>query len=120
MNRLLKAANSKQHWNTVKTKFGMNIPCDHKEAMIFYADNVSTNWKDDELLEIKQIYNFSPFYYIGPVTNARIPPSHTKIWEYGHITWEPLSVMIRDDLIYLAKYVSDNDLLYNPGWKQIH
>ena len=53
MNRLLKASNSKQHWNTVKTKFGMNISRDHNEAVIFYANNVSTNWKGDELLKLK-------------------------------------------------------------------
>ena len=53
MNRLLEDANSKQHRNTVKTKFGMKISRDHKEAVIFYADNVSTNWKDDDLIELK-------------------------------------------------------------------
>ena len=55
MNRLLKAAKDKQWRNTVKIKFGLKIPRDHKEAMIFDADNVNTNWKGSELLELKKI-----------------------------------------------------------------
>ena len=55
MNRLLKAFKANQIRNTVKIKFGINIPCDHKEAMMFDADNGDTNWKNAELLELKQI-----------------------------------------------------------------
>ena len=39
MNRLLDAAKAKHHKNTVKIKFGMNIPRNHKEAMMFDANN---------------------------------------------------------------------------------
>ena len=28
--------------------------------------------------------------------------------------------MRRDEPIYLAKYTRDNDILDNPGWKQLH
>ena len=55
MNRLLGSFKAKQIRNTVKIKFGINIPCDHKEAMMFDADNGDTNWKNAELLELKQI-----------------------------------------------------------------
>ena len=79
INRLLKSSKGKQHRNTVKIKFGMDIPCDHKDSMIFDANKVNTNWKDSELLELKQIYKFYPFDYLGPVNSARIPTSHTKI-----------------------------------------
>ena len=47
--------------------------------MVFDADNVNTNWKDAELLALKQIYNFAPFKSLGSVRKARIPPGHTKI-----------------------------------------
>ena len=45
---------------------------------MFDADTGNTNWKDEELLELKQIYNFGPFDSISPVNNASIPPGHTK------------------------------------------
>ena len=35
MNCILKAAKAKQHQNAVNTKFGINIPYNHKEAMMF-------------------------------------------------------------------------------------
>ena len=50
MNHIIKAAKDKQQSNKVKIKFGVKIPCDHKEAMIFDADNGNTKWKDAELL----------------------------------------------------------------------
>ena len=50
MNRLLKDAKAKQQSNTDNIDFGVNIPSDHKEAMMFDADNVNTNWNYSELL----------------------------------------------------------------------
>ena len=47
--------------------------------MMFDSNNCNTNWKDGELIKLKQIYYFDPFYYIGTVMSARIPPGHTKI-----------------------------------------
>ena len=91
INRLLKSSEGKQHRNTLNIKFGMDIPCDHKESMIFDANNVNTNWKDSELLELKQIYNFDPFDYLGPVNSARITTSHTKILKKSTI----VEVLIR-------------------------
>ena len=79
MKRLLKAAKADQQSNTVKIKFGLKIPRDHKEAMTFVADNGNTNWKYDELLELNQIYNLYFFESLGPVSKAHIPPAHTKI-----------------------------------------
>ena len=77
MNRLLKDAKTQQLHNTVKIKSDMNIPCDHKESMMFDLDNDNTNWKYAELLELWPIYSFYPFDSIGPVTSTRIPPGHT-------------------------------------------
>ena len=50
MNRLFKAAKAKHQNNTLRIKFVMDIPCDHKEVIIFDADNGNTNWKDTEIL----------------------------------------------------------------------
>ena len=57
----------------------MKIPRDHKEAMMFDAKNANTNWKDDDILELNQIYNFDLFNSLRLVTSACIPPGHTKI-----------------------------------------
>ena len=79
MNCILKDTDSKQHWDTIKIKFGVNIPHDHKEAMMFYANNGSTNRKGNHILELKHIYNLDLFNYLGPVPIARIPSIHAKI-----------------------------------------
>ena len=63
----------------MKIKFGVNITCDHKEEMMFGADNRNTNCKDSEILELNQIYNFYPFESLDFFSKVRIPPSHTKI-----------------------------------------
>ena len=78
MNHLPKSAKVKQTRNTVNIKFVMNIPREHREAMIFDFDNGNTNWKDAELLKIK-IYNLDPFDSLSPINSAHVPPVHTKI-----------------------------------------
>ena len=40
-------------------------------------------------------------------------------WKYGSITWEPVSVMRRDDPIYITKYAHDNELIEKPECKQL-
>jgi hypothetical protein len=40
-------------------------------------------------------------------------------WEDGTSTYEPLSVISKDDPITVAKYAFDNDLLETAGWKQL-
>ena len=79
MNRLLNTSKTNQRRNTVKIKFGMKIYLDHKNAMMFDADNLNTNWKDSELLEQKKIYNFNPFESLVTVNKSHILPGHTKI-----------------------------------------
>ena len=36
-------------------------------------------------------------------------------WEDGYVTWSTLSMIQRDDPIYLTYYDCDHDLLDNPG-----
>ena len=97
MNRLLKSSKDKQRRNSVNIKFGMNIPCDHKEALMFDAKNVTTNQKYTELPKKKKIYKFDPFDSIGPSMSAHIPPSHTKI--KVHFVYE-----YKQDWIYKGKW----------------
>ena len=79
MNRFLKVAKAKHIRNTANLKFGIKIPCDHKGAMMFDTKSGNNNWKDDDLLELKQIYNFDPINYLGPFNIACILPGHTNI-----------------------------------------
>ena len=79
MNLLLKADKANKRRKTVTIKFIMKIIRDHKEAIMFDANNANKNWKDAELLKLKQIYNCDPFNSLGPFASAHIPPDHTKI-----------------------------------------
>lgn len=40
-------------------------------------------------------------------------------WEDGSQTWEPLTILAKDDPVTVAKYGKDNDLLDKPGWKRL-
>ena len=40
-------------------------------------------------------------------------------WENGEITFEPLSVMIADNEVTIAKYAKDRGLLDTKGWKSL-
>ena len=125
MNRLLKAARSKQLRTTVKIKSGMNIPRDHKDAMLFYANNDNTNWKYAELLKLKQIYNFDPFNSIGPVTSAPIPPGHTKIQVHLIYEYKQYGRYMERMVAYgnmnepnLGTYYSSTISLYSIQWTE--
>jgi len=39
-------------------------------------------------------------------------------WEDGSATWEPLSIIAKDDPVTIAAYANENDLLEVPGWKR--
>ena len=38
-------------------------------------------------------------------------------WDDGMQTWELLNMMAKQDLVTLARYAHDHDLLNKPGWK---
>ena len=40
-------------------------------------------------------------------------------WDDGSATWEPLSVIAKDDPVTVAAYAKDNELLDTPGWKRL-
>jgi hypothetical protein len=41
-------------------------------------------------------------------------------WEDDSETWEPMSLIWKDDPVTLAKYAEENNLLDQPGWKHLH
>ena len=38
-------------------------------------------------------------------------------WTDGTATWEPLSVISKDDPVTIAKYASQAGLIHTTGWK---
>jgi hypothetical protein len=40
-------------------------------------------------------------------------------WETGEVTYEPLSLIAKDDPVTCAVYAKENDLLDEPGWKHL-
>jgi hypothetical protein len=40
-------------------------------------------------------------------------------WEDGTQTWEPLTILVKDDPVSVARYGRDNNLLEKPGWKRL-
>ena len=79
MKLLLKSDKSKQSSNIVRIKFVMKIHCNQKEVMLYHSKNGNTNRKDADIIELKQIYKFNPFDYLGHVNSVHNPPSHNKI-----------------------------------------
>jgi hypothetical protein len=63
------------------------------------------------------------------VRGSRLKPKDAKYngslwnllvaWEDGSQTWEPLTILAKDDHVTVAKYGKDNDLLDRPGWKRL-
>jgi hypothetical protein len=51
--------------------------------------------------------------YKGSMYNALVE------WDDGSSTYEPLSILLKDDPITLAQYAVDNDMLDKPGWKAL-
>ena len=57
-----------------------------------------------------------------------LPPSHPSyngsaynvlvLWEDGSETWEPLTSIIASDIVTVADYARDHNLLDTPGWKK--
>ena len=82
MKLFLTCDKSKKSSNTVRIKFVMKITLNKKEVMMSDSKNGNTNWKDSNLVELKQIYNFNPLDYIGPINSTRIPPIHNNIQVY--------------------------------------
>ena len=54
---MVNQAKLRNNRNKPKYKFGIQIPRNHKEAMMIDAKNGDTWWKDSENLELKELFN---------------------------------------------------------------
>jgi hypothetical protein len=107
---LVKMSNENLKEIIAYNKLGNVIEPQH-EAGIHSPDSAS--WAFKEITE-----------YQGPVTpsDTRYKGSSYNVLvhkEDGSETFEPLSVMTKEDPITCAKYTKDNDLLDKPGWKSL-
>jgi hypothetical protein len=81
------------------------------EAELHSPDSAS--WAFKEITEHQGPRTPSDGTYKGSSYNVLVH------WEDGSETFEPLSVMAKEDPITCAKYAEDNDLLDKPGWKSL-
>jgi hypothetical protein len=81
------------------------------EAELHSPDSAS--WAFKEITEHQGPLTPSDRRYKGSSYNVLVH------WEDGSETFEPLSVMAKEDPITCAKYAKDNDLLDKPGWKSL-
>ena len=79
---------------------------------MFDADNGNTNWKEAELLELNQIYNFDPFNSPSTDMSNRITPGHINI--KLHLIYE-----YKQDVRYKSRMV-DSDNFTGPNLDTYH
>jgi hypothetical protein len=82
------------------------------EAELHSPDD-SASWAFKEITEHQGPLTPSDKRYKGSSLNVLVH------WEDGSETFEPPSVMAKEDPITCAKYAKDNDLLDKPGWKSL-
>ena len=113
--------------NHQNIKFILKLGDGEVEELISYvelSDAIS------ELIDDEEANPDCPFIYKGIVGHKG--PLHAKDneykgskfnvkvqWEDGSVTWEPLSIMAKDDPITCAVYAKDNNLLETDGWKTL-
>ena len=67
--------------------------------------------RESELIDKGQLFSFRDITYHRLIKGSKSIYEVLVNWEDGSITWETMSVMRRNDQIYLSKYVNDNELV---------
>ena len=81
-------------------------------------------WIDRQIQRDSELKDKVKFLFFRKITDHRTIKLSRSSYELivngedGHATWYPISVMIRNYPINLAKYARDNELLNNPGRKK--
>jgi hypothetical protein len=103
-----------------------NDLCDIVEEQIALEESQSEINLSDGTQEIADdIYTFRGIVgHDGPLTSkdARYNGSMWNLlvhWEDDSQTWEPLTIIAKDDPVSVAAYGKANDLLNEPGWKRL-
>lgn len=86
----------------------------YNEILQYIEKNFNTDilWKFKEITTHQGPLNSNHPDYKGSLYNDKIA------WENGEITYEPLDMIAKDDLVSCALYAGKNNLLQQPGWKR--
>ena len=101
-------------------KFKLKIYKDQAEEIMSYTHLWTTPRREQML---KKIQTHSSSLEILLHTKAHLSQlTLTTVmveWESGEVTYEPLTLISKDDPITCAVYAKKHDLLVTPGWKHL-
>jgi hypothetical protein len=114
--------------NHQKIKFLLEIgEGDYDEIMAYNElSDLLERQNDEELNDPNRAWIYKGIIgHEGPLrqTDPRYKGSEYNVlvqWEDGTETYEPLTIMRKDDPVTCAKYAKDNGLLDTPGWKSLN
>ncbi len=75
------------------------------------ADGELNTWTFNDIVDHEGPISPSSSKYKGSSYNVLVS------WTDGSKTWDPLNIVVKDDMVTLANYAKENDLLEIPGWK---
>ena len=102
-----------------------NELCDIVEAQIEREESLLEGLPDGELQMVGNMFSFRQIVgHDGPLTpkDAKYNGSMWNLlvhWEDDSQTWEPLTIIAKDDPVSVAQYGKANGLLDEPGWKRL-
>jgi len=73
-----------------------------QEALLSRTDDGASNWIIAKILDHK---------LDGQRYDVQVQ------WQDGEVSWEPMSVIKKDDPVKLALYAKHRELIYEPGWR---
>ena len=91
-----------------------------------YADGATEELTYDEIMNTlyKTAEEGNEVWTFNKIINHKLTTENGKQimkvlveWDVGEPTWEPLSVIKKDDPISVAEYVKEKDIVHQPHWK---
>ena len=92
-------------WHSLIYKFGIQVPCNHKEVAFLDEKNGNTKWKDAQHLELSQIMKYETFDDRGP--GHKIIPGYQHI--HVHLVYD-----MKHDLRHKARLVVGGNMTDPP------
>ena len=88
-----------------KSKYGIEVPCDYKHALLLDADNKNTKWQDATKLEMQHMNGFKVFKDLG--IYGKTPEGYKQI--HVHLVYD-----VKHDGRHRARLVADGNLTDIP------
>ena len=118
------AIENRRKGNKDLSDFKVKYTKDQMEDIMSYND-IMNHIHRDRIEDGGNIWKFCQILgHTGPLDH-RSPGYKNSLynleieWENGEITFEPLSEMIADDAVTVAKYAKKKDILDTKGWKKL-